>query len=692
MSLLTDLKYEVLNLETTQKADNAKETRERATFSQLYNLDIQKEIFPTLNLNFGSLFDQESSRTDRTASTTGDSESRSTAIRPFFDLQFSTALLRASTSYRKSELKESDSTAATERNFSEEYGAHLSWKPVALPELELDFTRTEIYDEPLTNEQRVDSYQLRSRYNYGFYRFTYNHTTTDAWSSAVTEDPLNPRNEGKNLNHYDSGSVRFNRTYHDGKVNVSSSLRASRQQANFSGDADRIAPTSAGGSLIGRANDPSPISSDPEDNFTLSSVDLLVDALPVEQPSFGLDFGTRTDVDRLFIYFDDLGDARSSDFSWQVYARDRDTDNWSQIAPVQDTTNLGEKRFELSFPSLSTRYIKIVTTQLAPPAVNSGEDLIPQRVEGWRTLPANTSEFTQTDWTTDLAVNWRHTDKTSTGYDFLYREQQTEPFDERKTQLSYGARISHEFNDIFLGNMRLQRSELRERDENPVISHIYSASLAARYLETFDQSLTYSFSHENDEDSQTSIANAVFLRSNLDLYQGWSLFLDNGYSWQNPGDGASSNTTFLRLGSNINPNRWLNTTFSYGVSWKEVTGEPSSQEQDGRLVVSIVPTRSISLTAELAFRDDSGATEDSTSEQRYSLNWSPFRDGTLLFTLGFGKYQDSEDEEITSLSPALRWQINRKTLLSLEYTRSEREDTEEIAKFENISLALRFFY
>jgi hypothetical protein len=714
LSLLMDYQYEVFQSQTDHKTDSSRDVEsDQATFSQLYSLDIVKEIFPTLKLNFGGLFDQDSTRTDRTGANAEDSESRSTAIRPFFDLQFATELFRASANYRKNQLKESSSISdpRTTRDFSDEYGFNLVWKPVELPELEFDYNRFEVYDEPLSNDQTTDTYQLRSRYNYKFFRFTYNHTTTDTERSVLTGDPLNPREESQTLNHSDNGSVRFNRTFYDGKLGVSSSLRASRQQAEFSGDADRLVSVSVRDDSFSASSDLSPLSNLSTDfSSGLSQIDFLSGG---GQLSIGIAFGASNteNLDTLHIHPEvrepnvNNNQATPSEIAsiataawlanWRVFISDDElSDNpisWSEIPISNIEYNQTYNRFEISFNAVETSLIKIVLTPL-PTTSLPNKELFLSEILGYRTLPPNTSEFSQTDWTADLNLNWKHSAKTSSGYDFLYREQRSEPFSEKKTQLSYGARVSHKFNDIFLGNMRLQRSELRERDENPTINHIYSASLAARYLETFDQSLTYSFSHEKDKSSNTSITNAFFLRSNLDLYQGWSLALDKGFSWQNPGLGADTNTTFVTLSSKVSPNNWLNMTLSYGISWDRVTGRPLAREQDGRLVVSLVPTRSLSLTADLTYSDDSGEVKDSTSEQRYSLNWSPFRNGTLLFNLGYSQQEDDEDEQLTSLSPSLRWQINRKTLLTLEYTYSEKDDRDEVVTFNNIILALRLFY
>jgi hypothetical protein len=362
------------------------------------------------------------------------------------------------------------------------------------------------------------------------------------------------------------------------------------------------------------------------------------------------------------------------------------------VTPVQSTTSISENRFELSFASLKTRYIKIVTTPLAPPAVAAGQDLLISSLVGWRTLPPDTSKFTSTDWTGDLNLNWKLSEKTLVEYNMLYREQRSEPLGEKKTLLSTGSGLRHTFSDIFSGNMRVRRSETRNEGEKSNISHNYSAALAARYLETFNQSLTYSFSHQLDEENQTTISNAIFLRNNLDLYQGWSLYLDNGYSWQNPAEGEGINTTFARVSSNIVPNRWLNTTFSYGVSWARESGKPISRDQDSRVTVSWVPTSTISLSANFSFTDQTGENNDSTTEQQYFVNWSPLRDGTLFFSLSYGQSEDDKDKTSWTLSPALRWQINRKTLLTIDYGIGERDDQNELVEFESIGLALRIFY
>jgi len=661
--LLGDWEYTLSNSETTEKSDHSKTETEQKTFSQLYTLDVQKEIFPTLKLNGGGLFEKD--------------DSPYTKVRPFLDLQFTTPMVNASLGYRKSEEK-TDNIA--DHDFGEEFSANLNWDPVDLPEVDLIYTRSLSHDELLTRDQQNDSYQLKSRYSYEDIRVTYRHAASDA---------LDKIDKSETRSTFDSGTLRFSRSYREGQVSLNSSLRGNLQQVEFSGPGERRVNTTSIGTSIGTRDDNFPATSDPDDSFDLSAIDLFVNAPgPVEQFSFGLDFSTPTTVDTLLVNFDALNGHRSGEFAWQIFIRNNMTDVWQEIIPVVDETDVAEEQFVLSFQQIRTRFIKVVTRQ----EIANNEELIVRNLIAQRALPPDTSAFKSTDWTADMSVDWKITDKTTTGYDILYREQQSDPFDERRTQLNLGASLQHQFNDTFIGTMQAQRSQTRNRGENASLNHSYSAALRAQYLDTFDQSLVYSLSHQRDEDGQINISNAFFLRSNLDLYDGWSMFLDNGYSWQDPAEGNGTTTTFMRASSNVVPNPWMNLTLSYGVSWAKERSKPESRDQDGRLLFTWVPTTSVSVSADLSYKDTTGEDKDFTADQRYSINWSPFRNGDLSLSISYGQSQDNDDEKTWSLTPSLRWKVNRPTLLTLDYSIGEREDPAEVVEFESIRLSLRMFY
>jgi len=273
-----------------------------------------------------------------------------------------------------------------------------------------------------------------------------------------------------------------------------------------------------------------------------------------------------------------------------------------------------------------------------------------------------------------------------------YRQEESKPFDDKRTWLNSGVNLRHIFNEIFAGNMRVVRSEITEKDEPGSTSHNFSTSLAGHYLETFNQTLTYSYGHNDDEEKGTSSVNSVLLRNNLDLYDGWSMNLDNGYSWQYPEEGGKSTNTFARVGSTITPNRWMNVTLDYEISWSTQTDEPDNRDQTGGMLISWVPFRTLSLSADLSFTDEEGATNDSYTKQMYSFNWSPFQDGTLQFLLSYGDSQDTDGEKTKSLSPSLKWQITRNSLLTFEYSVGKYEDVREETDFDNMVVTLRIYY
>jgi hypothetical protein len=679
LSLLSDLEFRVNNSETTDKGTTVETEQKQTVFAQIYTLDMRKELFPTLQLSTGGLFGHDKTRNDSSDPTIEDTELLDVAMLPYIDLQLQTALLEGTLGYRKNERKQSRTNTQTERTYKEEYNSRLSWTPVALPSLNLAFTRTLTDNNPVTFDQRVDSYLLRSRYDYSDFKYSYDHTSTDTRNQLTDSDATSLS---------DRGVVRFNRDYANGRLNVASNLRINRQQSEFSGPGDRRIATTNRGSLFGTRNDNFPENSDPDDGFSLADVDLLEElTATLEQFSFGLDFTALNEIDTLLVNFTDLGNSTSEDFVWSIYSRNSSAENWIQVTPVVDSTDHAGNRFVLSFPKIKTQFIKVVTRQI----VASGEDLHINSLTAEITLPPDVDKYTSTDWTGDLVLNWKISDDTSSGFNFLYREARTKPLDEKETLYSIETRLAHRFNDVFKGNLQASRDELRERDQDTITSHDFSATLIADYLDTFGQRLTYRFSHENDEESQNSFTNAVLLRNNLDLYQGWSLFVDNGYNIKDE-SGNIRSSTLLRLGSNITPNSWLNLTLSYDIDWTRTENEPVKRDQEGRLVINWVPSQTLSMTADLSYTDKNGIGGKSTVDQRYFIGWSPLRDGTLSFSLSYSRTEDDNDERTESFSPRLRWQLNRKTLLSLDYSIGEREDLDEIISFEIVKLALRIFY
>ncbi|MBI4794063.1 MAG: hypothetical protein HY789_15305 [Deltaproteobacteria bacterium] len=692
LRFLTDLEYTTSTNSSKDKATGEKTDTDYSLFSQLYSLDFSKDLTPTLAFNGGGMFDLDNTDTE----TNGlKMESKDRGIRPYAELQLSTPILQAGTGYRRTEFKETETFAETTRRYSDEYTTRLDWKPVELPRVILNYSRILAHDEPLTTESTTDNLELQSKYLYKDFTFDYIHTNLDTLQE-VSDFETNSTT--------DNGTIRYSHLYHDGKVAVSAGTRYKQDKVEFSGEGARLVDTSVPGTTFFNLDDPPPATSNMVADFTFGTLDNVNLLGTPTQLSFGLDFGSDTEVDTVYVLVKpenptDPADKQASPsevadiahlFVWSVYESD-DLEVWRRLDVRQTSFNIFENRFELSFAGANARYLKIVTTPWSQTLL-PGKEIRLSNLEPKRTLPADTSEFSTTNWNTDLAVNWRMTDRTSTGYDMHYREEETKPFDDRRTWLNSGANIRHIFNKIFSGNMRVARSELTEKEGFDSISHTYSASLAGYYLETFNQTLTYSYGHNDDEEEGKSSVNSVLLRNNLDLYDGWSMNLDNGYSWQYPPEGGEATNTFARVGTTITPNRWMNATVDYEISWATQTDEPDIREQTSGILLSWVPYPTLSLSADLTFTDEEGIINDSYTRQMYGLNWAPFQDGTMQFSLSCGDSQDTDGEKTTSLSPALKWKVNRNSLLTFEYSVGESEDVQEENEFKIFIVTLRVYY
>ena len=126
LRLMTNLEYRVYNFTTKDKATGVSRKTDQERFWQLYNIDMQKELWPNLTLGVGGVFEDNNVDSE----TEGiDSDRRERAVRPYIDLHLNSQLLQATAGYRESELKLSGSNRETSRRFSEESTGRLFWTP-----------------------------------------------------------------------------------------------------------------------------------------------------------------------------------------------------------------------------------------------------------------------------------------------------------------------------------------------------------------------------------------------------------------------------------------------------------------------------------------------------------------------------------------------------------------------------------
>lgn len=680
----------------TTKATGETTNTKSEDFKQLYSLDMTKELMPNLTLGGGFGFTQLNAeiKNDGEKETT-----KNTSQRPYVQLLLDSSNLDSVSSYGKNTIERGNFSSESSKRYTEEYIQTFNWKPVQLPESDFTYIRNLAYNEPTSQELKLDRqsdlYQLETRYDYKNYSFNYIHSRSD----------INDNVTGfENRLTGDHGFVSYSNSFYDGKVTFNGRVRAKRDEVKFWGEGERLVPTTAAGGTFYNTDDPPPATSNNPGDFVynqpLSNINLLQDG--GGQLSFGLDFLGEVQVDTIYVELlpYDLNDPTNrqaspseiadlqSLYSWSVYISD-DQLTWfpQPMRPV--IYDEIENRFEISFNSTQTPYMKIAVTPL-PTFYLPGKEIRLAQLRPFRTLPSDTSEFTTTDVTTTFNINWAMSPKTTSGYDFIYRQEETDPFDEKRTLLSNGARLNHIFNEVFVGNLSLSRATVTERGQGDETGHLFSSSLMANYLPTFNQVLTYSFTHRDDEDEGSGTTNSLLLRNNLDLYTGWSLTLDGAYTMQEPAKGENSDSLFFRVGSNVTPNRWMNFSLFYDKRWTNIDGQAEIREESGEAIISWVPLASLSLYADFFVKKRQS--DDTVTRQKYSVSWAPFRDGTLRFSIAYSIDNNSVSSDTTTLTPTIFWRPNKKTQLSLNYSIGKREDDFERVDFKTALLTLRAFY
>jgi hypothetical protein len=254
-----------------------------------------------------------------------------------------------------------------------------------------------------------------------------------------------------------------------------------------------------------------------------------------------------------------------------------------------------------------------------------------------------------------------------------------------------GVSVQHDFNDMFYADARLLRLDSSQSNRDDTVRHTFTTSLTADYLPTLNQSLVYN-GVRDEEGSRSGPSHSIFLRTNADVYRDWSVNLDLGYSTKTPIEGLDTTSTTFRLATNIAPHRTLDFAVDYLGSYDTQRGGVSGFNHIARFQAFWVPFRNLSFFAAVNLRNQARELEGLRVRQQYSINWSPFPDGQLNFLLGYNQAIDPDGNETETLSPEVRWQITRSTLLTLAFDYGTLESESLIRDVKTFRLNFRTIF
>jgi hypothetical protein len=668
-------------------------------FFQQYTLTADKYLYPNLKLFASGMFQ----KTNATTSTDGQgSWADTTVTRPYIDLTLRTPLFAVGVNYNAVTSEQKTMNAPNTTLKYEAYGGILGWKPEGLPSLDLTLTRSYSYDvnrifqdvvsdtaflysryEPsqavrlryqgsyidtkdnlkdveattIGNDIRImyDDQYLHQRVNVSTY-YDYGYNTTDVTTSG-------------------KGTVSFRVFAVDGLfLNSDNLLTAPLPSSPFLVDNTMTGPASATNN-IGSAT------------FTASPPDLTARNIGLQFPAATLMntldvwvFSvTGATIDTAVPAF--LPDPVAGAFTWAVYTSS-DNLTWrlyqtGVTAPyVLDPSRPGVGRFEITFPNVVTKYIKVIVSPLSPSAAGGQARDFPgiyvTELQAFNTtLAANvTGTTTGKTQTGGLSANVALLKTPALYYNFSYffNNSESQFSTTRSSTMSNGLGVQHQFNPVFSGSAQVQRVDDSSPNGDRVILRV-GAQLTAVPLRTLSHSLGFSSATEQSPTGRNKTT-AVTLANTAELYRNITAFLNGGWSNTYSEIDQKIEGTYYSGGINLIPIQTLNITLSSGGNKSNQSGGGVSDftqaSRNNELDVSYYPFRTLYLAASWSERKGSGQAPDRITN--YQLNWSPFPGGDLVYNFAYYETKRALDNSIDkSYIQSLRWNINTWTFASASY-------------------------
>lgn len=696
-----DFSYSSVSTKTADITGNTTKT-DATTSNPRFTLNIDKTIYPNLRLIAGGMAEKIVTDSETNGQETKTSVTR---MRPFLDLRLNTPFYTAGVGYSRREetVKTSGVTSITDVN--EEYNAILGWRPVEFPSWELRYRRTNTFDEDRSIQDiNQDFFSLKSKYEYKGLTFDYLGTyskTKDNLVNLETEDLLN------------SGRLSYASTFFNDRVSLYTTYNYTHQEVKTvtagSGFVSlQVFPLQGLFSLDDTPADGPPLDPAPaliDGNLTAGTgINIGVPLLGGDNRprNIGLDFGITTEVNQLLVWVDrELPPGISDSFSWQVFTS-RDNLNWTLVATIPSAPfGQFQNRFEINFPNVTTRFIKVVVDPLTQaeaalvPTFQNPNLINVTEFQAFTRTPAAgvQGNVRRTSQVYNLDTKTRILDLPMLYYDLSYFLNKVDPSGQKETILSNGFSLFHRLSRILSTTAKVAREDGQERDENRV-AYIFNAAVNADFLRTLRSSLVLS-GRDEEVDGRPSNNYSVILNNTAELYRGVDINLNGGMTFAKEETGGRQQTTLFNFISTITPRRdlTLNLNYSDTIARRSGGGRQNATEhtQRGEVMTSYNPFRTLNLSGKIEIIAQTN--QNTRTTKNYGLNWVPFPDGALHFNFVYNEEIRSEDNGLNRIiTPSLRWDITKRSFVDLTYQIIKSETNTQKTDTKVISSNLNIFY
>jgi hypothetical protein len=688
---------------TTTDASGTVTKTETLSFVPRLTLRLDSLVSPTLRLNAGAVLEANKAYSDIFSPGGARSETDSTIsrFRPFVELRSIDAIFAPGVGFYRREDRARTAGFAGTRLVNDDYAAYLGWRPVGGPGTDFQFVRTNTFDdEKAFLDTSKDFGTIMSRYSWQnlatYYRGTYIGTndrirgldtrqTTHAARTSYSQAFIDRRALWNGSYEIENRSLEVRATGESGEVEI-----PLRVNGGLSALSDLPVTT---------ALTPNPLLVD--GNLTAGAgvnLGLPAPGTNAQARNLGVDFLNRTEVDRLLVWVDrELPLEIARTFSFEVYSSP-DNLAWRREALVS-TAPFGpfETRFQVDFPAVTARYVKVVVRPLAAVVPDSSRypDILVTELQPFLRRPAGeiqdrldrTTHVVNTDWRV------RVLDRAGLAYEGYYLYNGPDTFGRSRDTLSNGLAVNHAFNR-FVAVYGRGAYERGSQHEGERVATITNATLTFTPVPTFRSSVLYTGQDERIGELPND-RQGLFVQNAAQVYRGVDVLFGIGWNQSTRETGETTRDRLANVSATIAPRDDLSLTVSYDATRSRrsgvFVGEADADTQRAYVALAVDPLRTLHVVLAEEVIAVTGQKTRTTHE--VNVNWAPFPDGALQVVFAYDEaLRDLVFGQDRNIVGAVRWNLSRRSYIDVSYQRTRSEFVVQTTASRILSSDVRLYF